>query len=82
MITITASSSTANPGSTVCVVVTGCTTPPTVKASLGTMSLVPRITGSDGQYLVCVTLPPGKKGILDFRIMAGNDADTIDIGVG
>lgn len=50
-------------------------TPPIVNANFGYRSLVPRITGVDGTYMICVTLPRNQRGVLSFRIESGNDFD-------
>lgn len=64
-----------------CIIVTGCPTVPNVNANFNFTSLVPRITGSDGSYMICVTLPRNRSGLLKFRIESGNDTEDVHIRV-
>lgn len=81
MIVVAPTPANVSPGSTVCILVTGCPTVPVVDASFGLKSLPVRITGSKGAYMICVTLPRGEKGELDFRISSGGDTEYAGISV-
>lgn len=81
MIAVASNPGTVTSGSTVCILVTGCTTVPTVSASIGYIDLPTRITGADGAYMICVTVPRGETGRLYFRIYSGNDHQVARVAV-
>lgn len=81
MISISPAPASVNSGQTVCITVTGSPTVPVVSADIGAKSLVTRVTGGKGTYLICVTVPRGMKGILEITIGTGTDYETVDIGV-
>lgn len=81
MISISPFPAAVNSGQTVCITVTGSPTIPIVSADIGAKSLVTRVTGGKGTYVICVTVPRGMRGLLEITIGAGSDYETVDIGV-